>query len=157
MLRREDAQLPIPVFRTMEEVVDLSVAQRRFQMTLVIVFAASALLVASLGIYGVVSYSVACRQREIGIRMALGARRSRLLGQVIGQGMLPVVIGLTAGIAVAFMAGQALRGLLFGVQPTDTPTIAGVTVVLLAVGVLACFIPARRAAGTDAIAVMRVE
>jgi putative ABC transport system permease protein len=156
-LRREDAQLPIPPIRTMEEVVDLSVAQRKFQLILVIVFAASALLVASLGIYGVVSYSVARRRHEIGIRMALGAQRSRLLGLVIRQGMSPVVIGLAAGIAVAFLAGRAFRGLLFGVQPADPPTIVGVAVVLLAVGLLACLIPARRAASTDAIAAIHFE
>ena len=121
------------------------------------VFAASALLVASLGIYGVVSYSVARRRNEIGIRMALGAQRSQLLGLVIRQGMAPVVIGLAAGVAVALFLGRAIRGLLFGVQPTDPLTIAGVAVVLLVVGALACLIPARRAAGTDAIAALRFE
>ena len=156
-LRSEDAQLAIPPIRTMEEVVDLSVAQRRFQLTLMGVFAGSALLVASLGIYGVVSYSVARRRNEIGIRMALGAQRSQMLGLVIWQGMAPVVLGLAAGIAAAFFLGRAIRGLLFGVQPTDPLTIAGVTVVLLVVGVLACLIPARRAAGTDAIAALRFE
>ena len=89
-LRSEDAQLPIREIRTMEDVLDLSVAQRRFQLTLMLIFAASALLVASLGIYGVVSYSVARRRNEIGIRMALGARRSQLLALVIRQGMTPV-------------------------------------------------------------------
>jgi putative ABC transport system permease protein len=156
-LRSEDAQLPIPPLRTMEEVIDLSVAQRRFQLTLMGVFAGSALLVASLGIYGVVSYSVARRRNEIGIRMALGAQRSQMLGLVIWQGMAPVVLGLAAGIATAFFLGRAIRGLLFGVQPTDPLTIAGVAVVLLVVGVLACLIPARRAAGTDAIAALRFE
>jgi len=156
-LRSEDAQLPIRAIRTMEEVVDLAVAQRRFQLTLMVVFAASALLVASLGIYGVVSYSVARRRNEIGIRMALGAQRSQLLGLVIRQGMVPVVVGLAAGVAVALFLGRAIRGLLFGVQPTDPLTIAGVTVVLLVVGVLACLIPARRAVGTDAVAALRFE
>ena len=156
-LRSEDAQLPIQALRTMEEVVDSSVAQRRFQLTLMGVFAASALLVASLGIYGVVAYSVARRRNEIGIRMALGAQRSQLLGLVIRQGMAPVVIGLAAGVTIALFLGQAIRGLLFGVQPADLLTIAGVTVVLLVVGALACLIPARRAAGTDAIAALRFE
>jgi ABC-type antimicrobial peptide transport system permease subunit len=141
----------------MEEVVDLSVAQRRFQLTLMLVFAASALLVTSLGIYGVVSYSVARRRNEIGIRLALGAQRSRLLGLVIRQGLTPVMLGLAAGVAVALFLGRAIRGVLFGVQPTDPLTIAGVTVVLFVVGALACLIPARRAAGTDAIAALRFE
>jgi len=156
-LRSEDAQLPIPLIRTMEEVVDRSVAQRRFQLTLMLAFALSALLVASLGIYGVVAYSVARRRNEIGIRMALGAERSQLLGLVIRQGMTPVVLGLAAGIAVALMLGQAVRGLLFGVQPADPVTIAAVTIVLLIVGVLACLIPARRAAGTNAVEALRFE
>jgi putative ABC transport system permease protein len=156
-LRSEDSQLPIQPIRSMEDVVDSSVAQRRFQLTLMGVFAASALLVASLGIYGVVSYSVARRRNEIGIRMALGAQRSRLLALVIGQGMVPVVLGLTAGVVVALFLGRAIRGLLFGVQPTNLFTIAGVTSVLLVVGALACFIPARRAAGTDAVAALRFE
>jgi predicted permease len=156
-IRSEDAQLPIRAIRTMEEVVDLSVAQRRFQLTLMSVFAACALLVASLGIYGVVSYAVARRRNEIGIRMALGAERSRLLKMVLRQGMTPVIIGLAAGIAVALFLSRAIRGLLFEVQPADPLTIAAVSAVLLVVGALACLIPARRAAGTDAVAALRVE
>lgn len=156
-LRSEDPQLPIRAIRTMEEVVDLSVTQRRFQLTLMVAFAGSALLVAALGIYGVVSYSVARRRNEMGIRMALGAQPSRLLGLVIRQGMTPVVLGLAAGIAVALFLGRAIRGLLFEVQPADPLTIAGVTFVLLLAGLLACLIPARRAAGTDAIAALRFE
>ena len=146
-LRGEDAQLPVQAMRTMEEVVDRSVAQRRFQLTLMGVFAASALLVASLGIYGVVAYSVARRRNEIGIRMALGAQRSQLLGLMIRQGMTPVAVGLAAGVAAALVLGRAIRGLLFGIQPADPLTISAVIVVLLLVGALACIIPARRAAG----------
>jgi ABC-type antimicrobial peptide transport system permease subunit len=156
-LRSEDPQLPIREIRTMEEVVDRSLAERKFQATLVMIFAASALLVACLGIYGVVSYSVARRRNEIGIRMALGAQRAQLLGLVIRQGMAPVVLGLAAGVGGALFLSRAIRGLLFGVQPTDPVTIAGVTVILLVVGGLACLIPARRAAGTDAIAALRFE
>ena len=149
--------MPIQPIRSMESLVDGSVAQRRFQLTLMGVFGASALLVASLGIYGVVAYSVARRRNEIGIRMALGAQRSQLLGLVIRQGMAPVVVGLAAGVVVAVLLGRAIRGLLFGVQPADPLTIAGVTLVLLIVSALACLIPARRAAGTDAIAALRFE
>jgi putative ABC transport system permease protein len=156
-VRGEDEQLPIQAFRTMEEVVDRSVAQRRFQLTLMGVFAASALLVASLGIYGVVAYAVARRRNEIGVRMALGAKRSQLLGLVIRQGMTPVVVGVAAGVIAALLLGQAIRGLLFGVQPADPLTIGGVAVVLLAAGVLACLIPAGRAIRTDAIAALRFE
>ena len=128
-----------------------------FQLTLMAIFAASALLVASLGIYGVVSYSVARRRNEIGIRMALGAQRSQLLGLIIRQGMVAVVVGLAAGVAVALFFGGAIAGLLFGVQPADPLTIAGVTVLLLVVGVLACLVPAGRAARTDAITALRFE
>lgn len=156
-LRNEDSQLPIQPFATMDEVVDSSVAQRRFQMTLVAAFAASALLVASLGIYGVVAYAVARRRNEIGIRMALGAQRSQLLTLVVRQGMMPVVFGLAAGVATALLLGQAIRGLLFGVKPADPLTIAGVAAVLLLVGMLACLVPATRAARTDAIAALRCE
>lgn len=157
ILRAEDPQQPVQVIRTMEEVVDRSVSQRRFQLTLMGVFAAAALLVASLGIYGVVSYSVASRRNEIGIRMALGAQRSQLLALVIRQGMGPVVVGLIAGVAVALFLGRAIRGLLFGIQPHDPLTVAGVILVLLLVGVFACLLPARRAAGGDAIAALRFE
>ena len=141
----------------MEDVVDGSLAQRRFQLTIMGVFAGCALLVASLGIYGVVAYSVARRRNEIGIRMALGARRSQLLGMVIRQGMAPVVAGLAAGVAAAIFLSRAIRGLLFGVQPADPMTIIGVAAVLLVVGALACLIPARRAACTDAIDALRFE
>jgi predicted permease len=156
-LHSEDPELPIRDIRTMEEIIDGSVAQRRFQATLVIAFAVSALLVASLGIYGVVSYSVSRRRNEIGIRMALGAQRSELLRLVIRQGMAPVVVGLAAGLTGALFLGRAIRGLLFEVQPSDPLTIAGVVIVLLAVGVFACLVPARRAAGTNVIAALRFE
>jgi predicted permease len=157
VVRHEDAQLPIEDIRTMEEVVDRSLAERKFQSTLVMAFAASALLVASLGIYGVVSFSVARRRNEIGIRMALGAQPSRLLALVVRQGMAPVVVGLAAGVAIALLLGRAIRGLLFEVQPADPWTIAGVAVVLLVAGALACLIPARRAAGMDAVDALRFE
>lgn len=156
-LRSEDPQVPIRDIRTMDAVVDLSVAGRRFQSVLMVIFAVSALLVASLGIYGVVSYSVTRRRNEIGIRMALGAQRSQLLGLVIRQGMMPVVIGLAAGVAAALFLSSAIRSLLFGVLPTDPLTIAGVAALLLTIGALACLIPARQATGTDAITTLRFE
>jgi predicted permease len=157
VLRNQDAQLAIQAIRPMQELVDRSVAQRRFQTTLLSVFAASALLVASLGIYGVVSYSVARRRNEIGIRMALGARRAGLFKLVIRQGMVPVLIGLAAGVTTALLLGSTIRGLLFGVQPTDPLIIAEVAVVLLVVAILACFIPARQAASTDVVKALRLE
>jgi ABC-type antimicrobial peptide transport system permease subunit len=121
------------------------------------VFAGAALLVSSLGIYGVVSYSVTRRRNELGVRLALGAQRVRLLGLVIRQGMKPVVVGLMAGVGVALLVGRSIRSLLFEVQPGDPVTIAGVTILLLVVGVLACLIPARRAAATDAVTALRFQ
>jgi ABC-type antimicrobial peptide transport system permease subunit len=141
----------------MQEVVGSSVATRKFQSTLLLAFAVSALLVATLGIYGVVSYSAAQRRNEIGIRMALGAQRSELLRLVIWQGMIPVVIGLAAGVAAALFLARIIRSQLFEVQPADPLTIVGVTIILLVAGVLACLVPARRASGTDAIAALRFE
>jgi putative ABC transport system permease protein len=157
VLHDEDPRVPIRTMRTMEEVVDRSVGERRFQVMLVMAFALSALVVAGLGIYGVVSYSVARRRSEMAIRMALGAGRSQLLRLVVRQGMTPVVVGLAAGVAIALWLGRIIRGLLFGVQPTDPLTISGVAAVLLLVGVLACLIPAGRAARSDANAVLRFE
>jgi putative ABC transport system permease protein len=156
-IRREDPQLPIPIIRTMEEVVDRSVAQRRFQLSTMSVFAVSALLVSSLGIYGVVSYSVARRRNELGVRLALGATRARLLGLVLRQGMTPVAVGLMIGVAAALLVGRVIRGLLFEIQPSDPATIGGVMVTLLIVGVLACLMPARRAAATDAVSALRFQ
>ena len=156
-LQSEDPEVPVQAIRTMEEMIDGSLSSRKFQSTLVMVFAISAMLVASLGIYGVVSYTVARRRNEIGIRMALGAQRTRLLLRVIHQGMKPVVVGLAAGVAVALSIAGIIRGLLFGVQPTDPLTIVGVVATLLVVGVAACLIPAVRAARMDALAALRFE
>jgi predicted permease len=157
VLRAEDPHLAMPAVRTMGDVVDRSVAQRRFQLALMLAFAACALLVASLGIYGVVSYAVARRRNEMGIRMALGARRSQLLRLVLRQGMAPVVAGLAGGVAIALLLGGAIRGLLFAVQPADPVTIAGFSVLLLAVATLACLVPARRAMRTDRVIALRSE
>ncbi len=157
VLHGEDPTLPIAPVREMQALVDGAVQQRRFQSTLVAVFAISAVLVASLGIYGVVAYSVARRRNEIGIRMALGARRSQLLALIVREGMTPVLAGLVAGIATALLLGRAIRGLLFEIQTTDPVTIAGVAATLVAVGVLACLIPARRAVASTTVEALRLE
>jgi putative ABC transport system permease protein len=156
-LRAEDPQLPIQAVRTMDEVVDGSVAPRRFQLILMAAFAFSALLVACLGIYGVVAYSVARRRNEIGVRMALGARRSQLLLLILRQGMMPVAVGVLVGVAVALVLGGLIRGLLFEVRPADPLTLGAVAMLLLAVGALACFVPARRAARANALSALRFE
>jgi ABC-type antimicrobial peptide transport system permease subunit len=157
VLRAEDPTLPIAPVREMQALVDGAVQQRRFQSSLVVVFAVSALLVASLGIYGVVAYSVARRRNEIGIRMALGARRWQLLGLIVQEGMTPVVIGMLAGVVSALIAGRAIRGLLFEIEATDPLTIAAVTLTSAAVAVVACLIPARRATTPNTIEALRLE
>jgi putative ABC transport system permease protein len=156
-VRQLDAQLPLPEVRTMDERLAESVAPRRFQMTLVLLFAAAALLLASLGIYGVVSYSVGQRTGEIGIRMALGAQPGSISGMVLRQGMAPVAAGLAAGVAGALALGRLLGSLLFGVKATDPATIAGVAALLAAVAAVASWAPARRATRIDPAQALRGE
>ncbi len=143
--------------RTMDKVVTDSVAQRRFQMYLLTGFAAFALLLASLGVFGVVSWSVARRRNEIGVRMALGARSVDVNRIVIRQGMLPVMAGLAIGIVAALALGNILSSLLYGVSARDPMVFGGVTVLLLMVSLLACYLPARRATRIDPIEALRYE
>lgn len=152
-----DADMPIPTMRTMHEVLDDSVAQQRFQMMLASAFAASALLLAALGIYGVLSYSVAQRTREIGIRLAFGAPQINILGMVIRQGMIPVMIGAVTGLITSLALGRLLASLLYELSPYDPLTITAVTFILLVVAFTTCLLPARRAAGTDPMEAIRYE
>ncbi len=156
-IHRLDPELPVPRFQTMQEIVDESVAQRRFQMNLVLLFGIAALALASLGIYGVVSYSVVMRTNEIGIRMALGARTAEILCMVLTQAMAPVATGLGCGLVASLAAGRLLTGLLYGVRTTDAATIGGVVVTLLAVALFAGLIPARRATRVDPMASLRYD
>jgi predicted permease len=145
LIHESDAELPVPAFQTMDEIVAGSVAARRFQMNLVLLFAGAALLLASLGIYGVVSYTVTQRTNEIGIRMALGAQPGRIRAMVLRQGLLPVMAGLLAGVTASLALTRVLSSLLFGVGPRDPATIGGVAAVLTAMAVAAILLPARRA------------
>jgi putative ABC transport system permease protein len=156
-VRQLDAELPLPEVQTMDERLAESVAPRRFQMTLVLLFAAAALLLASLGIYGVVSYSVGQRTSEMGIRMALGALPGTISSMVLRQGMAPVAVGLAAGVAGALALGRLLGALLFGVKAADPATIGGVAVLLAAVAAMASYIPARRATRIDPAAALREQ
>jgi putative ABC transport system permease protein len=156
-IRKMDSSLPIPAIRTMREIVSASVAQRRFQMVLTLLFAIVALLLGAVGVYGVVSYSVACRTRDIGLRIALGAMRSDVMRWVISNGMRPVLIGLISGLAGAIAIAGGLRSLLFAIAPTDSVSLGSVTVVLLAASGLACYLPARRAARLDPMVALRQE
>ena len=128
---------------------DATEAQRTYMLYLVI-FAAVGLLLAALGIYGVVAYSVARRTREVGIRIALGAERHHVLGWVIREGARPVIVGMAIGLLFAFWLSRLLRHQLFEVSSTDPIVFTGVVVVLLAIALLACFLPARRAARSRA-------
>jgi predicted permease len=156
-IRQVDADVPVPEMQTLQEVMLDSVAQRRFQMTLVMLFAGAALALAGFGIYGVVSYSVARRRTEMGIRMALGAGAAGLQRMMLWQGIRPVVAGLAAGIAGALAAGRILSSLLFQVSARDPLIIGGVALVLLAVSVVAALAPARRATRVDPMRALRFE
>jgi putative ABC transport system permease protein len=156
-IRRLDSEMPLPRLRTMREIMSASVAQRRFQLTLVMLFAGIGLVLASLGIYGVVSYGVQQRRGEMGIRMALGATASDLRSQVMRQGLTPVAIGLAAGIVAALAIGRLVSGLLFGVSFADPLTIVCVSAVLLLVAAAACYVPALRVTRADPLTALRYE
>jgi putative ABC transport system permease protein len=156
-LREVEPQMPVPAFKTMDELVSESVSGRRFQLVLVLLFGLAALVLASLGIYGVVSYSAAQRSNEMGIRMALGATPSSVRALVMREGLTPVVVGLGAGIACALAVGRLLQNLLFGVRPADPITIAGVSLLLVGVAVIAGYVPARRATLVDPLTALRYE
>ena len=141
----------------MENVVSDSLAQRRFAMQVVGLFGLLAMLLAGIGIYGVMAYSVSQRTREIGIRLALGASRGAILRWVLRQGMTLIVIGVGVGLVGAFAFTRLLRSLLFGVAPTDVVTYVGLAALLALVALLACYIPARRATKVDPLVALRYE
>jgi ABC-type antimicrobial peptide transport system permease subunit len=143
--------------QTMEETIAGSLAARRFSMVLLGAFAALALLLASIGIYGVVSYVVGQRTQEIGIRMALGARRIHVLGMILGNGARLIVAGLGAGIVAALALTRLMASLLFGITATDPVTFLCVSVLLIFVALLACLAPARRAIRVDPMMALRCE
>ena len=152
-----DGDVPVPQERTLQQIMSQSVARRRFQMMLVLLFAIAALALAAFGTYGVVSYAVARRRAEIGIRLALGAGQGSVLRLVLRQGMTPVFAGLAAGALAAVAIGSYLSSLLFEVSPHDPAAFAIAATVLVAVSALACWIPARRAAGVNPLEAIRYE
>jgi len=143
--------------QTIEQLLGTSVAPRKFNMLLLGIFAGVALVLAAVGLYGVMSYSVSWRTQEIGIRMALGAKRTDVLRMVVRQGMTMTLIGLALGLIGVFGLSRVIAGLLYGVSPTDPLTFIGVSIVLLMVALLACLIPARRATRVDPIVALRSE
>ncbi len=152
-----DRNLAIAQVSTMNELVASSITQQRFILVLLGCFAVLALVLAAVGIYGVMSYAVTQRTHEIGIRMALGARSTNVLGLVLKGGMMLAVIGAAIGVAGAFALTRLMSTLLFGVTPTDTATFIGLPVGLLAVALLACYLPARRATKVDPLTALRYE
>jgi putative ABC transport system permease protein len=152
-----DPEVPVYAVRTLAEIVSDRTAQRRLAVMLITVFAAVALLLAAVGIYGVMSYAVAQRTQEIGIRMALGAERRDILRMVLRHGSLMAVTGIGLGLTVALGLARLITSLLFQVSATDPPTFSVVPVVLIAVALLACYIPARRATRVDPLVALRYQ
>jgi len=149
--------VPLENIRTMTQMVETSVAQRKLSVQLLGGFAGVALLLAAIGLYGVLSHTVTQRTREIGIRTALGAQRPDVIGLVLRQGMKLTCLGILIGLAGAFGLTNLIRSLLFDVAPTDPLTFAVIPVMLAMVALLACWLPARRAAKVDPMEALRHE
>ncbi len=157
MINGVDPELRVLNIRPMTQILAGSVVRQRFNSLLMGIFAAMALILAAVGLYGVISYSVARQTHDIGVRMALGARQSDVLKLVVGQGMKLALLGVALGLAGALCLTRFLTTLLYGVRPTDPSTFVGVSVVLTAVALLASYIPARRATKVDPMVALRYE
>jgi putative ABC transport system permease protein len=152
-----DPDMRVARFETMESLVGRQLVRPKFNMLLVGIFATVALVLASVGIYGVVSYSVAMRTREMGIRMALGARGFDIVMSVVGRGMVPAALGIAIGLVGAFGLTRLLGSMLVGVEPTDATTFFAVAIVLTAVATAACYMPASRATRVETSTTLREE
>jgi putative ABC transport system permease protein len=156
IVREIDPDVPAR-FGTFVQVFSSSLSARQFNLTLLVAFAATALLLAVAGIYGVMAYTVARRTREIGVRMALGAAAGDVLRLVLGQGLWTTVIGVAFGIAGSFLLSRTMHSLLFEVSADDPVTLVGSALLLTGVSLLACWIPARRAMRVDPMVALRYE
>jgi putative ABC transport system permease protein len=152
-----DRALPISHVQTMDEAIGLATAQPRFEMWSLASFGALAMILAAVGIYGVMNYAVSQRTREIGIRMSLGAGRSEILQMVISQGMRQAIAGILTGIAVAVLLSRLMIRMLFGIQPTDPFTFIGVSAILMLTALAAIAIPARKALRIEPVIALRTE
>jgi ABC-type antimicrobial peptide transport system permease subunit len=155
--RQLDPDVPLYDFRSMKWYFNYQTANRRFPTLLLSGFAGLAMTLASVGLYGLMSYVVAQRTKELGIRIALGARRSDVIGMVMKQGLRLVVIGLLAGLAGAWAMTRFITALLFGIRPNDGLTLVGISCLLATVAALACWLPASRAAAVDPAMTLRVD
>jgi putative ABC transport system permease protein len=157
VVRTIDKDLPLYSVRTMDEMLDASIARQRMSMVVFVVFAGVALVLASIGLYGVVAHGVTERTHEIGVRMALGAERRHVLALVVRQGLSMAALGTVVGVAAALALSRSIESLLFRVAPTDPATFAAVIVMLLGVTTIACYVPAWRAARVDPTQALRAE
>jgi ABC-type antimicrobial peptide transport system permease subunit len=152
-----EPELPVYNALTMDQILGKTSASQGFAANLVLAFAALSLLLAAVGLYGVLSYLTTQRTPDIGLRIAVGAQRSQLLRLVLFEGLRPALIGLVFGVAASALATQLLRSMLYGTQPLDPAAFAGAAAMLMAVAVLACLIPAWRASRIDPIQALRTE
>ena len=152
-----DARQPVAAVRPLDEVFSEAIARPRITATAMSVFAAAALLLAALGVYGIVAYSVSQRTREFGIRVALGAKPAQIITMVVNQNLRIVAIGLVIGLAAAIPATRLMRGLLFQVGPNDPTTFIAIGVMLAAVAILASYVPARRGTQIDPVVTLKSD
>jgi putative ABC transport system permease protein len=156
-VREVNPELLMTRVATAEQVVAQSFAGQRFSTLLMFIFAALGTLLAAVGLYGALAYAVSQRIQEIGIRMALGAQRSNVMGMVLRQGLVLAALGIGVGLLAAVAFGHLLRSLLFNVSPTDPTTFATITALVFAVALLACYLPARRATRVNPVEALRHE